>query len=151
MDAPMDNKDRRIINDLQNGFPISEHPFADVARTMDLNEDELIERLGRLCDDGTLNRFGPMYNAENLGGAVTLAAIRAPVDRFDEIAEQVNAHPEVSQNYAREDDLNMWFVIATETPGRITKVIAEIEHETGLEVFDMPKIEEFYVGLRFRA
>ncbi|NQV82917.1 MAG: Lrp/AsnC family transcriptional regulator [Rhodospirillales bacterium] len=147
----MDAIDRRIINDLQDGFPISERPFADVAKTMNLNEDELIERLGRLCDDGTLNRFGPMYNAENLGGAVTLAAIKVPEERFDEITERVNAHAEVSQNYAREDDLNMWFVIATETPGRIAKVIAEIEHETGLEVFDMPKIEEFYVGLRFRV
>jgi len=147
----MDAIDRRIINDLQDGFPISERPFAEVAEKMDLNEDELIERLGRLCDDGTLNRFGPMYNAENLGGAVTLAAIKVPDDRFDEITEQVNAHPEVSQNYAREDDLNMWFVVSTETPGRIAKVIAEIEHETGLEVIDLPKIEEFYVGLRFQA
>ncbi len=147
----MDAMDRRIINDLQDGFPISERPFAEVAKKMDLNEDELIERLGRLCDDGTLNRFGPMYNAENLGGAVTLAAIKVPDDRFDEITERVNAHPEVSQNYAREDDLNMWFVISTETPGRIAKVIAEIEHETGLEVIDLPKIEEFYVGLRFQA
>ena len=109
----------------------------------------MIERIGKLCKDGTLNRFGPMFNAENLGGAVTLAAIRAPENRFDEITDMVNAHPEVSQNYAREDDLNMWFVIATETPGRLSKVIAEIEYETGLEVFDMPKIEEFYVGLRF--
>ncbi len=147
----MDAEDRRIINDLQDGFPISERPFADAARKMDMNEGELIERIGRLCDDGTLNRFGPMYNAEKLGGAVTLAALKVPEDRFNEIADQVNAHPEVSQNYAREDDLNMWFVIATETPGQIAKVIAEIEYETKLEVFDMPKVQEFFVGLKLHV
>ncbi len=147
----MDAEDRRIINDLQDGFPISERPFAEAALNMDMNEGELIERLGRLCDDGTLNRFGPMYNAEKLGGAVTLAALRVPEARFDEIADQVNAHPEVSQNYAREDDLNMWFVIATETPGQIAKVIAEIEYETKLEVFDMPKVQEFFVGLKLHV
>lgn len=147
----MDALDRRIINQLQDGFPISERPFEKAARIMKMSEDELIERLDRLCGDGTLNRFGPMYNAEKLGGAVTLAALKAPEDRFEEIADIVNAHPEVSHNYAREDDLNMWFVIATETPGRIAKVMAEIEHETGLEVFDMPKIQEFYVGLRFQV
>jgi len=27
----MDELDRAIINDLQGGFPISEHPFAEVA------------------------------------------------------------------------------------------------------------------------
>ncbi len=147
----MDAEDRRIINDLQDGFPISERPFAEAALNMDMNEGELIERLGRLCDDGTLNRFGPMYNAEKLGGAVTLAALKVPEDRFNEIADQVNAHPEVSQNYAREDDLNMWFVIATETPGQIAKVIAEIEYETKLEVFDMPKVQEFFVGLKLHV
>jgi len=147
----MDSIDRRIINGLQGGFPISERPYKEAAANLGLSESELIESLTKLCENGTLNRFGPMYNAENLGGAVTLAAIKAPEERFDEIAEIVNAHPEVSQNYAREDDLNMWFVIATETPGRIAKVIAEIEHETGLEVIDMPKIEEFYVGLRFQV
>jgi hypothetical protein len=57
----------------------------------------------------------------------------------------------VAHNYAREDDLNMWFVIATETPVRIAEVIADIETETGLRVYDMPKIEEFYVGLRFQV
>jgi len=147
----MDSVERRIINELQGGFPISERPYKEAAATLGLSEAELIESLTKLCEDGTLNRFGPMYNAENIGGAVTLAAISAPLERFDEIAEMVNAHPEVSQNYAREDALNMWFVIATETPGRIARVIAEIEHETGLEVIDMPKIEEFYVGLRFQV
>ena len=33
----------------------------------------------------------------------------------------------------------------------IQVINAEIEHETGLEVIDMPKIEEFYIGLRFNA
>ncbi|NQU60624.1 MAG: Lrp/AsnC family transcriptional regulator [Rhodospirillales bacterium] len=147
----MDEIDRRIINDLQEDFPISERPYKDAAESLGLAESDLISRLERLCGDGTLNRFGPLFNAERFGGAVTLAAIRVPEDRFEEVAEQVNRRPEISQNYARDDDLNMWFVIATETPGRIAKVIAEIEHETGLEVIDLPKIEEFYIGLRFQA
>lgn len=147
----MDDIDRRIINRLQDGIPISERPFKDVAAELGVAEPELIERLEKLCEDGTLNRFGPMYNAEKLGGAVTLAAIRVPEERFDEISDIVNAHREVSHNYAREDDLNMWFVIATDTPGRIVRVIAEIEHQTGLEVLNMPKLEEFYIGLRFQV
>jgi len=147
----MDDIDRRIINNLQEDFPISERPYKDAAKGLGLSESDLISRLKKLCGNGTLNRFGPLFNAERLGGAVTLAAIRVPEDRFDDVAEQVNRHPEISQNYARDDDLNMWFVIATETPGRIAKVIAEIEHETGLEVIDLPKIEEFYIGLRFQA
>lgn len=151
MMAPMDDIDRRIINALQGGFPICPAPYAAAAKTIGIGEDDLLQRLRRLCADGLLSRFGPMYHAEKLGGALTLAAMAVPGERFDAVAEQVNAHDEVAHNYAREHHLNMWFVLATEQPARIDEVIAEIEAETGLTVFNMPKQQEFFVGLRFEA
>jgi hypothetical protein len=45
----------------------------------------------------------------------------------------------------------MWFVLATESPERIDEVLAAIETETGFRVYNMPKQEEFFVGLRFEA
>lgn len=44
-----------------------------------------------------------------------------------------------------------WFVLATERPDDIDRVLAEISSETGLVVHDMRKLEEFFVGLRFEA
>ena len=133
----MDDLDRRIVNSLQGGFPIAEYPFADAAAALQMSEATLIERIDRLCRDGWLSRFGPMFNADRLGGATTLAI--------------VNAFPEVAHNYAREHALNMWFVVATEAPERIAEVIAAIEAATGLAVYDMPKLDEFFVGARFAA
>ena len=144
----MDELDRRIINDLQGGFPICETPYAEVAKRLGTTEDVLIKRLQTLLDEGTLSRFGPMYHAERLGGGLTLAAIAVPEQRFEAVAEMVNSHAEVAHNYARDHALNMWFVLATETPQRIDEVIAEIETETGLDVINMPKQEEYFIGLR---
>ena len=111
----------------------------------------MIERIGRLREERVLTRFGPLFDAESLGGAVTLAAMSVPEGRFDAVAETVNALPEVAHNYARDHALNMWFVIATETPDRIAAVIAEIEAATGLDVLDLPKLEEFFLELRLTA
>ena len=147
----IDAVDRRIVNSLQGGFPLSTTPYADVARELGLTEDDLIDRLQCLLDDGILSRFGPMFHAERMGGALTLAAMSVPDDRYESVAEQVNAFPEVAHNYAREHALNMWFVVATERAERIAEVLGEIEKETGLTVHDMPKIEEFFIGLRFEA
>jgi DNA-binding Lrp family transcriptional regulator len=147
----MDDLDRRIINNLQGGFPVSERPFLEAARTLGMGERDLIDRLEQLLEAGVLSRFGPMYHAERLGGGLTLAALAAPLERFDEVAALVNAHPEVAHNYERDHPLNMWFVIATERPEDIGRVLAEISAETGLVVHDMPKLEEFFVGLRFEA
>lgn len=144
----LDALDRHIINELQGGFPVCDRPFAAAAERLGLGEDDLIARLARLVDEGALSRFGPLYNAERLGGAVTLCALSAPDERFDAVAEQVNAHREVAHNYARSHELNMWFVIAAETPDAIGEVIARIEAETGLTVYDFPKEEEFFIGLK---
>lgn len=151
MTMPLDQIDRDIINQLQGGFPLVERPYAEAAGNLGIDEDELIERIDRLLEAGTLSRFGPMYHAERMGGGLTLAAIAVPDGRFEAVADQVNAHPEVAHNYARDHALNMWFVLATDSPERINQVIDEIEAETGLPVVNMPKRQEFFIGLRFEA
>ena len=146
-----DSTDRWIINSLQGGFGLGERPYRDAAEQFGLSETELIARLQRLLDCRALSRFGPMYNAEKLGGAVSLCAIAVPEERFEEVVELVNAHREVAHNYARSHKLNMWFVLACENPDEIAATLAEIEAETGLEVYDFPKQQEFFIGLKVNA
>ena len=145
----MDAVDRAIVNQLQGDFPICERPYAEAATKLGLTEDELLQRLDSLLENGTLTRFGPMYHAERLGGALTLAAMKIPAADFERVTGIVNGFSEVAHNYAREHEFNMWFVLATEAPQRIEQVIGEIEKAAGYRVYNMPKLEEFYVGLRF--
>jgi DNA-binding Lrp family transcriptional regulator len=147
----IDETDRKIINALQGGFPISERPYLAAADRIEISEDELIARLGRLVDERVLSRFGPMYDAEKMGGAVTLCAMAVPDERFDEVADIVNGRREVAHNYARTHDLNMWFVVASDDPADLARIIAGIEADTGLKVFDFPKQEEFFIGLWVNA
>ena len=147
----MDDIDRRLINALQGGFPICERPYAEVGHRLDLDEDDVIARLARLLAEGVLSRFGPMYDAERLGGGLTLAAIAVPEGRFDEVAAIVNGFPEVAHNYRRTHELNMWFVAATERPERIREALAEIAAATGLPVIDLPKLEEYFLELKLSA
>lgn len=145
----MDDIDRALINHLQYGIEVEAAPFAAVAQSLGLSEDEVVARVQRLLDQGWLTRFGPMYHAEEMGGALTLAAMSIPAEDFERVAEQVNALPEVAHNYERAHELNMWFVLATEQPEQIAHAIARIEADTGYPVWNMPKEEEFYVGLYF--
>jgi len=147
----MDNTDRLIINTLQKGFPICRSPYRQIAQGLNIAEQELLDRLQVLLDTGILTRFGPMFHAEHMGGALTLAAVKAPEQDFENIAEIINAFPEVAHNYARKHVLNMWFVLATETPEQIQHVINQIELQTKLKVYNMPKIQEYFVGLKLEA
>ena len=147
----LDDLDRLLINELQGGFPISERPFQDVAERLDSDEETVLAKITRLRETGVLSRFGPMYHAERMGGGLTLAALSIPADEFDRVNDIVNAFPEVAHNYKREHELNMWFVLATETPERVQECCDEITEATGYQVYNMPKKQEFFIGLRFEA
>jgi siroheme decarboxylase len=143
--------DRQIIDKLQGDFPLCERPYAAAAERLGISEDELLVRLQRLLDDKVLTRFGPMVQVERMGGAFVLAALAVPEVRYDEVTAQVNALPQVAHNYRREHALNMWFVLATETPVGITEAIARIERDTGLSVFAFPKEREYFVEMKLAA
>jgi len=153
--AQLDRLDRAVVNAFQGGFPVCERPFGPASealrdRGVDVTTESLLERVRTLDEEGVLTRFGALVNAEAIGGTATLVAMHAPPDRYDEVAEQVNAHREVAHNYEREHPhLNMWFVVSVAEEGNVERVLADIEAETGQETYNMPKEQEFRVEAKF--
>ena len=147
----MDELERAIVNRLQGGFPLSERPFADAARELGIDAATLITKLQAMLEAGTLTRFGPMYDAERLGGAFTLCAMSVPAADFERVAALVNAHPEVAHNYERAHRYNMWFVIAAASRAQIAPLIASIAAETGYPVLNLPREQEYFIELRLVA
>ena len=140
--------DRTIINQLQGGFPLSENPWDELSEKLNIPADELIQRITLMQQHGLISRFGPIYNAEKMGGGLTLAAVRVEAERFNEVNEIINSFDEVAHNYERDHELNMWFVIATESADEIQAVIEKIENRTGCHVYNMPKQEEYFLELK---
>ena len=137
----------KLINRYQGGFPLHEHPFTSMARQLDCDEESLLQCIQQSLEAGTLTRFGPLYDAVQLGGGLTLAALSVPETRYDAVTECVNAFPQVAHNYRREHELNMWFVLATESTDEIDSTLQAIQSACALPVYNFPKQQEFYVGL----
>lgn len=144
----LDATDALLLRRLHGGFPLGERPYAEVAGELGLTEAEVLARLARLLDDGVLTRFGPLFQIERAGGQFVLAAMQVPEARFEAVAAQVNALPEVAHNYRREHRFNMWFVLACDSPEAARAACERIEALTGLAVFAFPKEREFFVELR---
>ena len=68
----MDEFDRRLLNRLQQGLPLVRDPWGELATELDCSAERIRQRLQELLDDGTLTRFGPMFDIEQLGGAFYL-------------------------------------------------------------------------------
>ncbi|MDH5206163.1 MAG: AsnC family transcriptional regulator [Hylemonella sp.] len=150
-DVQLDPVDARLIDRLHDNFPLTERPFADVGRELGLDEETVLERLRTLLSQGTLTRFGPMFQIERAGGEFVLAALEVPEADFARVAQIVNEMPEVAHNYRRAHRMNMWFVVAASSSEEVQAALRSIRERTGLQVHAFPKEREYFVGLRLRA
>lgn len=147
----IDDLDARLIDRLHGDLPLVDRPYAAVAAEFGLTEGEVLARLQRLLERGVLTRFGPLFQIERAGGQFVLAALRAEEADYERVSALVNAQPEVAHNYRREHALNMWFVVAAESPQQAEEACARIEQLTGCRVHRFPKEKEFFVELRLSA
>jgi len=144
----VDDVDAALIDGWQSGFPVEQDPFETVGADLGIGAEEVLERVQRLYDEGIFRRFGPVLNPPVIGSS-TLAAVRAPTDRFDEVAEVINGYRQVNHNYARDHEWNMWFVVTAGSRERRDAIIAEVESRTGLDVLVLPMLTDFYIDLEF--
>ncbi len=149
MAVELDKKDKQLLNDLQSGLPLSSRPFQEVAERLGLSESEIVRRLRRLLDEGALSRVGPVLDTMALGGARTLGAMQVPPERLEEVAAFVSSFDAVSHNYEREHSFNLWFVVSSEDPAEVRRVLAEIATKTKLPLMELPALAEYFVGVRF--
>lgn len=145
----LDAIDRRLLNDFQQGFPLSARPYAEVGARLGIGEAEVLARLARLNAAGAVSRVGAVLAPKRLGIS-TLAAMAVPPRRLEAVAELVSAYPEVNHNYEREHRVNLWFVVTARDKARLDEVLAEIELFTGIEVLDLPMLEEYHIDLGFQ-
>lgn len=141
--------DRKILNILQNDFPVSEQPYRDIAERMNISEAELIERISLMKESGIIRRIGAIIESRAIGYHSTLCACRVEPSRADEVASRINRQPGVTHNYLRDQEYNLWFTLTTESEGKTSEVIAELENQIGLSILSMPteKVYKIKVAL----
>lgn len=147
----MEAMDKKIINYFQSGLPVCERPFLVAAEDLGISEEELIARLQALLDRGVLSRFGPLFDIERMGGTYSLAAMQVPADDIDRTVSVINSYHEVAHNYERDHKFNLWFVVAIDSGRKLTDLLEEIGERTGYTVYNMPKLDEYFVGLKLDA
>ncbi len=144
----VDEVDAAIIDSYQSGFPVAERPFRRLADALEIEESDALERVRRLHEEGIFRRFGPVLNPPVIGSS-TLAAVRAPEERFEEIAEVINGYRQVNHNYARDHEWNMWFVVTAGSRETRDEILEEIETRTGCSVLNLPMLTDYYIDLEF--
>ena len=149
----LDSLDRRILENIQSGFPVCERPFKSLADKLGIAEHALIEKVGFLTSQGIIRRFGAVFDSRKLGYVSTLVAVRVPdPQRLPQIAEAVCRYDEVTHNYQRDDPFNLWFTLIASTPRRIEQILSRVSRLPGVaEVHSLPTEEVYKISAEFRV
>ena len=143
--AAPDDIDRAILNVIQKDFPIVTRPYEKVGETIGLTEKEVIERVARLRESGVIRRIGASFNPRELGYTSTLVAAKVAPEKLDDTVAAINRLPQVTHNYEREHEYNVWFTVIARSGEEITAILEKIKNETGAELIELPATHIFKI------
>lgn len=137
--------DRQILNIMQNDFPLSPHPFRDLALKLNINEDEVLERIQTMKDSGVIRRIGAILDSRQMGYYSTLCACQVETGRIDEVARVINARKGVTHNYIRDHKYNIWFTLTAPSYEEALTIVQSIEQSIGVKVLTMPALKLYKI------
>ena len=144
--------DQAILNRIQSDFPMTEHPYAELGKELGLSEENSYTRIRALREKGLVRRLGAFFDSRKLGYTSTLVAFAVPETRLDEVAARVSAVPEVTHNYAREGDYNLWFTVNAPSREEVEQIVAQLKRSAGIErMLELPAKKTYKLRVEFQA
>jgi DNA-binding Lrp family transcriptional regulator len=142
------DRDIALMDRWQRDFPLVKRPFAQLGSELGFDEAATLAALRQLSNAGVLSRIGAVVRPHTIASS-TLAAMRVPPDRVEEVAGIVTREPLVNHNYERAHPINLWFVVAGGDADEISATIDKIEEQSGLGVLDLPLLRAYHIDLGF--
>jgi DNA-binding Lrp family transcriptional regulator len=146
----MDEIDKKILNILQKEFPLVEQPFRVVAKKCGISEEETLSRIQKMKDEGIIRRIGAVFDGNKLGRVSTLCAVLVPEEKIDSFVKIVNANKNVTHNYRRNNEYNIWFTVSAATAEELEAFLTEVKEKTGVtDIQDMRAVRTFKINASF--
>ncbi len=157
----MDELDSKILNIIQKGIPLNEHPYHKIAQKLDIEPEELIGRIKDLKDHGIIRRIGAVFDSSQMGYKNVLIGIDVSEKHIKDVIDAVNALDGVTHNYYRinslktlhkslNTQLNVWFTLSTRSSIEKNYIIKEISSLTGVNnLYEFPKLTLFKLDVFF--
>jgi DNA-binding Lrp family transcriptional regulator len=146
----MDEIDKKILNILQKEFPLEEQPYRIVGQRCGISEEETIRRVRRMKDEGMIRHIGAVFDGARLGRVSTLCAARVPEEKIGAFVKVVNANKNVTHNYQRNHEYNIWFTLSAENAKELEEFLKEIKEKTGVtDILDMRAVRTFKINASF--
>ncbi len=142
---------RHILDMIQDRFPLTPDPYDVLADSLDCATDTVHTAVMDLRREGIIRRIGGSFVASALGYRSTLAAAMVDATHLEEAASRASAWPEVTHNYERSAEYNLWFTIIAQNDRRLREILDDMRRCSGVEsVIALPAVRMFKLRATFR-
>ncbi|MBC8519489.1 MAG: AsnC family transcriptional regulator [Gammaproteobacteria bacterium] len=105
----MDEIDRKIIAATQSGLPLVNHPYHEVAESLGLSAEDVMERMRAMLESGIIRRIGIIPNHYKLGYKSNgMTVWDVPDEEIDTLGKSIGKLEFVSHCYQRPRHLPEW-------------------------------------------
>jgi len=138
----LNNTDAELLDLLQLSFPLTVQPYADIALSLGVSEQEVISSIKKLKQEGLIRLIAPVFNAKRLGYNTTLAALNVSLDNMKKADGIIQSHKGISHAYERDNNFNLWITLATTED--IDRELEKLAGAVGAEqYFSLPSLKMF--------
>ena len=135
--------DGKILAVLEMGIPLKLNPFKDIADEMDITEEEVVDRIRSMIEQGIIRRIGARINHRNLGIIYNAMVVwKVPDHLIDKTGIIMAGYSEVTHCYERECipgrwEYNVYTVLHGYSKEEVERHIRQISVLTGITDYDI--------------
>lgn len=137
----IDARDRQLLEHIQLGLPVCARPYMEIGRHCDMPEDEVIQRLARLKQQGLIKRLGVIVKHRQLGyRANAMVVFNVPDDLIKHLGAQISQFSFVTLCYQRprypEWPYNLYCMIHGKDKATVLEQLDQLVDACNLSAFD---------------
>ncbi len=145
----LDLLDRKILNEIQWLFPLTDKPFLEIAQHHNTTEIDIMNRISAMKENGLIRQINAIFDTRRLGYKSALIAFAVKPEKLDFVANEVNKHPGVSHNYERNHEFNMWFTLAIPPNSEMKATLDKMAALDGVIKYRlMPTLKMYKIGVK---
>lgn len=147
----MEKLEKEILSIIQQNFPICPDPYGEIGSQVGCTRETAFETINALHDKQLIRRIGGSFSAQGMGYTSTLVGAKIDPEKIEAIAEYATSFMEVTHNYERSNDYNLWYTIIAESKEKLDDIFNSIKSQPGvIEMHQMPAEKFFKLKVDFK-
>ncbi len=142
--------DKRILGCLQEDIAFVARPWKVASAKLNIKEDYLLKRIAFLKKQGIIRRISAIFSPGKINFISTLVAAKIAPQCIEKVAKRINLYPEVTHNYRRDAEYNLWFTLIARDVQRINQIISRIKQDKNIKkISQFPATRIFKINVKF--